>query len=168
MDESRHIPARRLTAETFAPFGRVLAIPSQAGRWYHGDLIENRRPEARLDLSFTGIEPCALPFPLHLFERHAHSAQAFVPLDVSRYLVTVCPDTGAGQPDPARAVSFIAGGDQTVVYAPGIWHHPMAVLDRLGRFVIVMWAAGDAGDEELVPLVPPGLLVVADHGLPSD
>lgn len=168
MGESRLISARPLTAEAFAPFGHVLATPLQAGRWYHGDLIENRRPEARLDLSFTGIEAITLPFPLRLFERHAYSAQAFVPLDVSRYLVTVCPDTGTGRPDPAEAISFIAGGNQTVVYAQGTWHHPMVALDRTARFAIVMWVTGDSGDEELVPLEIPGSLVVADHDLPSD
>lgn len=168
MGESRYISARRLAPEAFAPFGHVLAAPLQAGRWYYGGLIENHRFGAGLDLSFTGIEPSALPFPLQLFERHAYSAQAFVPLDVSRYLVTVCPDTGSGQPDPSRAVSFIAGGDQTVVYAPGTWHHPMVALDRAGRFAIVMWVAGDTGDEELVPLAVPGSLMVADQDLPSD
>jgi ureidoglycolate lyase len=168
MGESRLISPRRLTTEAFAPFGHVLTTPLQSGRWYHGDLIENRRPEAQLDLSFTSVEPAALPFPLRLFERHAYSAQAFVPLNVSRYLVTVCPDAGTDRPDPLRAVSFIAESDQTVVYAPGTWHHPMVALDRPGRFAIVMWTAGDAGDEELVPLDAPDALVVTDRDWPSD
>ncbi len=162
------IVARRLAAEAFAPFGHVLAVPNCAGRWYYGDLIENRRPAARLDLSFTGVDFGVMPLRLRLFERHAYSAQAFVPLDVSRYLVTVCPDDGSGRPDVMQAVSFIAGPDQAVVYAAGTWHHPMVALDRQGRFAIIMWAMGDDSDEYLVPLETPERLTVVGHDLHGD
>lgn len=149
---SRSLTLQPLTVESFRPFGHVIAAPADPGRLYHGDLIENRRPQARLDLSLATIAESTLPFPLRLFERHAFSSQAFVPLDVACYLVTVCPDNGAGQPDPSRAIAFIARSDQAVVYAPGTWHHPMAVLERPGRFAIVMWVVNDADDEELIPL----------------
>lgn len=141
-----------LTAAAFAPYGRVIDHAALAGRLYSGDLIENRRPDARLDLSFTPVDGSTLPCALKLFERHAFSAQAFLPLDVAGYLVTVCPDDGHGRPDPSRAIAFRATAQQSIVYAAGTWHHPMVALDRPGRFAIVMWMCGDAGDEELVPL----------------
>ena len=144
-----------LTAAAFAPYGRVVDHTALSGRLYSGDLIENRRPQARLDLSFTLAEGSTLPCDLKLFERHEFSAQAFLPLDVAGYLVTVCPDDGHGRPDEAGAVAFRASPQQSIVYAPGTWHHPMVALDRPGRFAIVMWACGDAGDEELVPLARP-------------
>jgi ureidoglycolate lyase len=168
MDRESCIVAAPLTAEAFAPFGHVLTPPADAGRSYYGDLIQNRRPEARLDLSFATVQPDSLPLKLRLFERHAYSSQAFIPLDVARYLVTVCPDNGRGQPAPSQAVSFIANAAQTVIYAPGTWHHPMVTLDRPGRFAVVMWAMGDAGDEELVPLDLPCKVVDPSGDLLTD
>ncbi|WP_370154938.1 ureidoglycolate lyase [Ferrovibrio sp.] len=149
------LPSRPLTAAAFAPYGQVIDHDGFEGRIYRGDLIENRRPQARLDLSFTLVAASSLPCPLKLFERHAFSAQAFIPLDVAGYLVTVCPDDGRGRPDPSQAVAFLARPDQSIVYAAGTWHHPMVALQRPGRFAIVMWMMGDAGDEELVPLTAP-------------
>lgn len=143
---------RGLTAETFAPYGRVVAAPEGEGRLFCGEMIENRRADAKLDFSLTTVAHRQLPLALRLFERHAFSSQCFMPLNVARYLVAVCPDDGNGRPDTGRATAFIATADHGVVYAPGTWHHPMTALDRPGRFAIVMWACGDAGDEELVPL----------------
>jgi ureidoglycolate lyase len=157
------LPAQPLTAAAFAPYGRVIEHAALAGRLYAGDLIENRRPQARLDLSFALSDGVALPCDLRLFERHEFSAQAFLPLDVAGYLVAVCPDDGHGRPDPARAVAFRATAQQSIVYAAGTWHHPMMALQRPGRFAIVMWMCGDAGDEELVPLTQP--VRVADASL---
>ncbi|MEK9968320.1 MAG: ureidoglycolate lyase [Ferrovibrio sp.] len=144
--------ARPLTPEAFAPYGEVLAAPPDAGRRYFGPKLENRRPQSGLDFSLSTIAANHLPLRLKLFERHEYSAQVFMPVDVARYLVTVCPDTGQGRPDTAKAVSFIAPSDLGVMYAAGTWHHPMVALERTGRFSVVMWACGDAGDEELVPL----------------
>lgn len=146
------LAAQPLTDAAFAPYGRVIDHAALAGRVYSGDLIENRRSDARLDLSFTLVDGSTLPCALKLFERHEFSAQAFLPLDVAGYLVTVCPDDGQGRPDPAKAVAFRAGPQQSIVYAAGTWHHPMVALERPGCFAIVMWMCGDAGDEELVPL----------------
>lgn len=146
------LPIHPLTAAAFAPYGRVIDHATLAGRLYSGDLIENRRPQARLDLSFALVDGSTLPCALKLFERHAFSAQAFLPLDVAGYLVTVCADDGHGRPDPSRAMAFRAGPQQSIIYAAGTWHHPMVALERPGRFAIVMWMSGDAGDEELVPL----------------
>lgn len=168
MGRDSRIFAAPLTAEAFKRFGHVLSPPAAAGRLYYGGFIENRRPEARLDLSLATIESDALPLRLRLFERHAYSSQAFIPLDVARYLVTVCPDDGHGRPASSRATSFIADAMQTVVYAPGTWHHPMVALDRPGRFAVVMWSMGDAGDEELVALDGLSLTVSDGGNLPTD
>jgi len=143
---------RPLSADSFAPYGHVVAMPARPDRIYFGALMENRRPQAGLGLSFTRMKGVALPFRLTLFERHEFSAQAFLPMESTRYLVTVCPDDGQGRPDPQHAEAFIAEADQGVIYGAGIWHHPMTALSPEGRFTIVMWANGDAADEELVPL----------------
>ncbi len=143
---------RPLSAAAFAPYGHVVAMPARPERVYFGPLIENRRPEAGLGLSFVRMAGVDLPFRLTLFERHEFSAQAFLPMEATRYLVTVCPDDGHGRPNPRQAEAFIAGPEQGVIYGAGIWHHPMTALSPEGRFTIVMWAKGDAADEELLPL----------------
>jgi len=33
-------------------------------------------------------------------------------------------------------------------------HHPLTVLDALGRFAIIMWRDGTEGDEEFVAVAP--------------
>lgn len=152
MPDPLQLVATPLTAEAFAPYGQVIVAPVDAGRHYYGPTVVNRRPKAELDFSITTVSASPLPCRLKLFERHEFSAQVFMPLDVVRYLVTVCPDNGKGRPDTAKAISFIVPADRGICYAAGTWHHPMMALDRPGRFSIVMWACGDSGDEELVPL----------------
>src|SRR3546814_11540840 len=137
------LPVRPLTDAVFAPYGRVIDHAALAGRLYSGDLIENRRPDARLDLSFALVDDSALPCALKLFERHEFSAQAFLPLDVAGYLVTVCPDDGHGRPDPAKAAAFRAGPQQSIVYAAGTWPPPMVVPVRPGRFPLLPWLSSD-------------------------
>src|SRR3546814_13390076 len=116
------LPVRPLTDAVFAPYGRVIDHAALAGRLYSGDLIENRRPDARLDLSFALVDDSALPCALKLFERHEFSPQAFLPLDFAGYLVTVCPAAGPAPPDPAHAPPFPAPPPTTLFYAPAPCH----------------------------------------------
>jgi ureidoglycolate lyase len=152
---------QKLTLEAFAPYGRVVTMPAKSERIYFGEWIENLRPQAGLGLSYSVLEGVSLPCPLRLFERHEFSAQAFLPMNGTRYLVTVCPDDGHGRPDPLHAVAFLAGPDQGVIYAAGTWHHPMTSLTPVGQFTVVMWANNDAQDEELIPLAVPMMVGLA-------
>jgi ureidoglycolate lyase len=87
--------------------------------------------------------------------RHEFSSQSFIPMDVSRYLIVVAPHLPAGTPDTRQARAFIVPGDVGITYGADVWHHPIAVLDRPGRFAIVMWADGSDRDEEFVKLEQP-------------
>jgi ureidoglycolate lyase len=51
--------------------------------------------------------------------------------------------------------AFLARGDQGVTYGMNVWHHPMTVLDRTGKFAVFMWLDGGKGDEEFVDLPAP-------------
>jgi ureidoglycolate lyase len=86
-------------------------------------------------------------------ERHPHAAQIFLPLDVSRYLVTVMPADAKGRPDPAHALSMVLPGTLGVVYRPGIWHAPILVLDRDGHFAVMMQRG--APDDDVIFTIPP-------------
>ena len=78
----------------------------------------------------------------------------FVPLDVGRWLVVVCPHATLGGPDVAPGRAFIAGPDHGITYRMNTCHRGLTVLDRPGRFAMIMWLDGSSGDEEFVPVTP--------------
>jgi ureidoglycolate lyase len=152
----RTLATEPLSAAAFAPFGQVIEHPADFGRVYVSEALANGRPGAKPSLSMTHSRFLSTP---HLeavkMERHEFSSQSFVPVDVSRYLVIVAPHGTDGRPDPARLRAFVARGDQGVTYGMNVWHHPLTVLDRPGRFAVYMWLDGGRGDEEFVDLPAP-------------
>lgn len=159
-----------LSAAAFAPFGAVLEpgaawTPANEGRArrYAATALPAPRAEAagaRLDSAIYVIAPSALPFTAVTFERHPHSAQLFQPASDAPYLVCVCGADPDGGPDLATARAFRAAPPAGIVYAPGVWHVPLAALEREGRFLMLMWSLGDARDC-VERDVSPGL-VIAD------
>ena len=142
-----------LTAAAFAAYGQVIDRPADFGRVYFSDALANGRAAAKSSLSLSMARPLATPqLTAVKMERHEFSSQSFVPIDVSRYLVVVAPHAASGGPDATRLKAFMARGDQGVTYGMNVWHHPLCVLDRPGRFAIFMWLDGGMGDEELVDL----------------
>jgi ureidoglycolate lyase len=137
----------------FAPFGALIQPPQAPGdRRMFSDWLT---PVAGLDLQFhiNHVAPSTLPLRLDQVERHPHSAQAFVPMDVSRYLVTVMPTRSDGLPDPAGALCFLMPGTLGVVYRRDAWHAGITVLDRPGAFAVLMWR-GAADDDVMAPVAP--------------
>jgi ureidoglycolate lyase len=157
------VTARPLTAEAFAPFGQVipLRIPG-LGRRAHAAALANRRPAAVPSLAVARLAPTALPIRAAALERHPFSSQTFLPTDLARYLVVVCPADADGEPVVARVVAFVAVATQGVSYAPGTWHHPMTILDRPGEYVVLRWDDGTAADTEWRHLAEPVLIDVAE------
>jgi ureidoglycolate lyase len=97
-----------------------------------------------------------------LLEHHPHANQAFIPLDVSRYLVTVAPSDAAGQPILDKLESFLVPGNLGVVYRQGVWHAGASVLDRAGNFAVLMWR-GAPDDDVMLPIEP----VTIEMDMPS-
>ncbi len=150
-----HLRARPLTAGAFAPYGDVLTPPQDPGRTYFEEALANARPGARPSLSLVHRVPLEQPLlQSDLIERHEFSSQSFVPLDVSRWLIVVCPHAAGGGPDVAKAVAFVAGPGQGVTYRANTWHHGLTVLDRAARFAVFMWRDGGPSDEEFVKVSP--------------
>ncbi|NQW09158.1 MAG: ureidoglycolate lyase [Alphaproteobacteria bacterium] len=151
-----HLSAESLTVDSFAPFGQVLTLPSGQGRVDYSHAPENRRPaQATLCFRTSLTEPTELPFRAIQMERHRYSSQAFLPVDVARYLVLVAPHGDGGGPDMRRARLFHVDGRTGINYAPDVWHHPMTVLDRPAIFATVMFVDGGPDDEEFVDLPEP-------------
>ncbi len=114
--------------------------------------LQNLRPDAVLNLAFIRSEPANGPPTVCALERHAYSAQTFVPVQGTRYLVVVCPDCADGSPDLERLTAFVAEGDQAVNYRAAVWHAPHTVLDGPGTFIMLRWDCGTEADTQLLPL----------------
>lgn len=148
-----------ITAEAFAPFGQLLP-PRQAGKGRQEliDELQNTRGSARPRLSLAAVEHKTLPITATEMERHVHSSQAFVPTDCAGFLVLVAPHGADDRPDLAGLRAFRVPGDTGINYHADTWHHPMTALDRPGRFVVLTFVDGTAGDEQFVPLPEPVLI----------
>jgi ureidoglycolate lyase len=151
---SRHqITAGMPDEDAFRPFGEILTPPDvPGGRLQFGHWLV---PSASLALQchLNSVAVSTLPLALDLMERHPHAAQIFLPLDVSRYLVTVMPADDEGRPDPKGAISMILPGTLGIVYRQGVWHAPITVLDRDGYFAVMM-QRGAPDDDEIVTIPP--------------
>jgi ureidoglycolate lyase len=152
-----HLRIEPVTSEAFEPFGQLLppGAPGESPQALIKEL-HNGRASARPRLSMAAVEPKALPLTAAKMERHAHSSQAFVPMDCASYLVMVAPpQVGDGKPDLSRLRAFRVPGDTGINYRPDIWHHPLSPLERAGRFAVLTFIDGTAGDEDWADLPQP-------------
>lgn len=142
--------ARPLTAEAFAPYGDVIALGAGAPgtRDSFAAAMDNLREDAKLNVSLS--RPNATPVPLKVkwMERHPHSGQTFVPIDISRYLMLVAPSDKQGGPDMDRLEAFVARPNQGINYRAGVWHHPFSALDRPAECLVLRFDDGSDADTE--------------------
>jgi ureidoglycolate lyase len=130
----------------FAPFGAFLTPPTEVGdrsmfeHWL--EPVSGRIQQCHLNR----VSPSTLPITLEQVECHPFAAQLFLPMGVSRYLVTVMPSDESGAPDPGRALTFLVPGTMGVVYHPGTWHAGITVLDSEATFAVMMWRGGEDDD----------------------
>jgi ureidoglycolate lyase len=146
-------------ATAFAPFGTIIDAPRALGdRKMFGPWLS---PVADLALQFhiNAVPPSALPLTLKQVERHPHAAQVLVPMDVSRYIVTVAPSDADGGPDMAAALCIEMPGTTGVVYGAGVWHAGVTVLDRTGHFAVLMYRG--AQDDDVFRTIAPVTLQLA-------
>ncbi|MFN7979124.1 MAG: ureidoglycolate lyase [Vicinamibacterales bacterium] len=162
MTRTALVPAE---AALFAPFGTFVEAPAHVGerRMYSEWLT----PVAGLRPQFHVNRVAASPLPLSIarVERHPHAAQAFLPLDVARYVVTVMGADASGAPDPASTRAFLLPPTLGVVYRAGVWHAGITVLDREASFAVLMWRGRP--DDDLFADVPPITVVASAPTLPG-
>lgn len=139
----RRLIAQPLTADAFAPFGRVIdrtetgPVPMNTGmarRFRDLAEVEVVGEEARVVIGLVEAQPYALPLNLSLVERHPLGAQAFLPLDASPFLVVVCPDEGGR---PGRPQAFVTAPRQGVCYARNTWHGVLTPFGAPQDFVVI-------------------------------
>lgn len=132
-----------LTAQAFAPFGRVIEASDacerieinqgHATRYHRLADLDVEDGGGTGTISLFRANPLS-ELVLRVFERHPLGSQSFVPLGGKPYLVAVAP---AGEFDPAQVRLFAAAGHQGVHYAKGTWHHFLLVLEPGCDFIVV-------------------------------
>ena len=138
-------------ATAFARFGTLVEKPESAGdRRMFSDWLPAIDGLA-LQFHLNHVAASTLPNSLTQVERHPHSAQVFLPVDVSRYLVVVMPSASDGSPDVSRACCFELPGTVGVIYRRDVWHAGMMVLDRPGSFAVLM-SRGAQDDDVFLPI----------------
>jgi ureidoglycolate lyase len=151
----RELMPEPLTAEAFAPFGRVIEASDAAVKLEinQGHAVRYDRL-AEIDVADDGgigaislfrASPLAEPV-LKTFERHPLGSQSFVPLSGRPYLVAVAPP---GDFDPAAIRLFRAQGHQGVHYGKGTWHHFLLVLEADTDFLVIDRAGPGDNCEEM-------------------
>jgi ureidoglycolate lyase len=150
-----------IRADAFSPFGEIIDRPGVFGErrmfsdWLGGSSLK--------PVFHTNAVPAArLPVTLETLERHPHAAQCFVPLDVSRFVVTVAESDAAGRPRLETLRAFILPGTRGVIYRQGVWHAPATVLDRAGSFAVLMWR-GLPDDDEILCIASRRILAPEGH-----
>ncbi len=161
---SRTIVAEPLTPEAFAPFGEVIrrrAWPDRVinaglcGR--HHDLAAPDIAEGRAGISLFDAMPRALPHRLDLMERHPLGSQAFLPMSLAPFLVTVAPDEGGA---PGRPRAFIAAPGEGVSIGRNVWHGVLTPLAAPSLFAVVD-RIGEGANLEERHLPEPWIVVAA-------
>ncbi|WP_293861570.1 ureidoglycolate lyase [uncultured Alsobacter sp.] len=144
---------------------------SRFGRWIEPPTVPGERIDLTdvMALDDSGIvprvhvnlvQPVTLPHSIQKLERHPRASQAFMPLDVARYMVLVAGTRDDGHPDLDDLHAVLMPGNVGVCYAPGTWHMGATVLDRPGNFT-VLWPRlpdgpdGGPGDTEIATLERP-------------
>lgn len=150
-----NIRAEPIDATAFAPFGDVVAQPRGGKRTDWSAALARPQKNASLSLSTANVAMARFPASLTMMERHPHSFQSFIPLDVSGYLVCVAPNGADDLPVMDQLRAYIVPAGIGITYRARAWHCPMMALDRPGQFAIVMWMSGDGSDDEFVDLGKP-------------
>ena len=144
------VTAKPLTADGFKPYGEVIALgEGEPGtRDSFAAAMDNARAEAKLNVSVSRAHETPVPLQVKWMERHPHSGQTFVPIDLSRYLILAAPSDNEGQPRMDRLEAFVAGSNQGINYRAGVWHHPFTALDRPSECLVLRFDDGSDQDTE--------------------
>lgn len=149
------IRAEPIDAKAFSPYGDVVAQPRGGARTDWSGALAQPRQNAAISLSTANVAMTRFPASLTMMERHPHSFQTFIPLDVSGYLVCVAPNGADDLPVLDQLHAYIVPAGIGITYRAKAWHCPMMSLDRPGQFTILMWMSGDGSDDEFVDLAKP-------------
>lgn len=161
---SPRLKASPLTAEAFAPFGKVIQKQGQRPEVInHGRTLkyagladiqaddQGGKPVVHLYCS----RPVDLPFRVEIMECHPLGSQTFMPLHNRPFLVIVAPP--GDEPVPGSVRCFITDGRQGVHLAKGVWHHSQLSLGEPADYLVI--ERDGAGDNTVERRLPQALTV---------
>ena len=133
-----------LTQQGFAAYGDVIEVNdanqiisiNQGLADRHHDLaeVDINDENGRAIISIIDTQNISLPLRISVMERHPLGSQAFVPIGNNPYLVVV---TESGEFDYHKMKGFLAGPNQGVNFAKGVWHHYCMSLYEPNQFLVV-------------------------------
>jgi len=150
-----------LNAEAFAAYGDVVEFEGHdsypinngmADRYHALADVELGGEQARATISLVASRQFDMPRRVDHLEYHPLGSQAFLPLDLSPFIVVVCPV--AEEPDLGQLRAFVTNGKQGINYRLGTWHHVLLTPYAPMRFICV-------------DRVGPGHNCI-DHSIPED
>jgi ureidoglycolate lyase len=138
------------------PYCTIIRPPLERGqRQFYTAWLGEPDPGMSIRLHTNKMDPIALPYSVPKLERHPRTAQIFIPLDVSRYVVLVAPTRGGGDPNVAEALAMIVPGNRGIAFVKGAWHAGASVLDRTGSFCVLHYRDDTPADDEVLTLQHP-------------
>lgn len=155
MSEAFTLRLAPLTAEAFAPYGRVIEPGAGPGEPMNDGTLTRWRDVAGVDLDETGAvalsvarcdRPMSLPTTVRFVERHPLGSQTFVPLTVGALGIVVALPGPSVAPSDLRG--FVTDGRQGVHYHRGVWHRPLIVFTPEQTLLIVERGGPEANCEE--------------------
>jgi ureidoglycolate hydrolase len=114
------LPIIPVTAEAFAPFGRLLTPIGERsfGRHNMDAWTQPFRHEGAVRMQITRYH--AKPLEAHLIERHLHVTETRQPLRLDRCALLVAPSSQTPpQPEAMTAFDLMGHG---LIFHPGTWH----------------------------------------------
>lgn len=146
-----HIKSTPLDAQAFRPFGEVLEDGANDRRPSPDAILGDDRASATPRLTIDRV-PMVSSLEISRMERHRHSSQTFLPMDVEHYLIVVAPPSAGDAPDLSAIRAFVGSKGQGITYGAGVWHVGMVALGREGLFAVLTWKEGGPRDTQFVPL----------------
>jgi ureidoglycolate lyase len=145
-----------LTSAAFAPFGDVIVHMGDLSKRYLAVPFERDPAAVEPRLWVTRVlDSVSLPLKVERLERHPYSAQTFIPLRATPYLVVVTCSDSRDLPDLDAVHAFIAEPHQGVCYRPGIWHHRLTALAAPAEFAVLMSMTRHNNDDQFHDLSSP-------------
>lgn len=130
-----------LTPDAFAPYGDVLDCTGDPDRIINQGNCGRYHNRAKLDfvdgqagISLFKAKARDLPYKLEMVERHPQGSQAFIPMHMSPFLITVAQNVDKR---PRNPLAFVSQPGQGINFHKNVWHGVLTPLSEPGLFAVV-------------------------------
>ncbi len=164
------IPRTELTAETFAPFGKVIDLPARQpdasgpGWTWWGENALLQGDERPYGIGYLDLQPAPLQFDWA--ERHMRSIEMLIPTG-GDCLVYAAPAEYPDQPGRLPSLdcfqAFRIRQGQAVLFNPGVWHGAPMAIDQPLNVVVLLHAGTGAQDAYVVRFPQTPVEIVNDE-----